>query len=84
MKEWTFIPTFFLPVLGWRPTPLKMVLEKIEMVVESMMRRRFIHSSVPLRRLSEEMCTFAHRYLCFGSRLLNNDNGLTPANGNRL
>ena len=37
-----------------------MRLEKRDMVVESMILRRFIHASVPFRRLSEEMCTFVH------------------------
>ena len=54
------------------------------MVVESMILRRFIHSSVPLRRLSDEMTTFAHGYSWFVWRHQNNHKGLTPANGNRL
>lgn len=36
----TFIPPFFLPVFGLRPTPLKSRLENNDMVVESMIRRR--------------------------------------------
>ena len=54
ITAWTLMPPFFLPVFGWRPTPLKMALENRLTVVESMMRSRFIHSSVPLRRLSDE------------------------------
>ncbi len=53
-RKCTFMPPFFFPVFGCRPTPLKMTLENKVIVVESMILRRFIHSSVPLRRLSEE------------------------------
>ena len=53
MTVCTLMPPFFLPVLGWRPTPLKIRFEKRDMVVESMILRRFIHSSVPLLRLAE-------------------------------
>ena len=38
--------------------PLKMALENSEMVVESMIRSCFIHSSVPLRRLSGKECPY--------------------------
>lgn len=38
----TFIPPFFLPVFGLRPTPLKSRLENNDMVVESMIFRRLI------------------------------------------
>jgi hypothetical protein len=62
ITECTLIPPFFLPVLGCRPTPLKIALENSVMVVESMILSCFIHSSVPLRRLSEEIATFAHGY----------------------
>ena len=62
MTEYTFIPPFFLPVLGCRPTPLKIAFENSEMVAESIILSRLIHSSAPLRRLSEEITTFTHGY----------------------
>ena len=39
----TFIPSFFLPVLGLRPAPLKTRFENKEMVEESSICRRSIH-----------------------------------------
>lgn len=42
-----------------------MAFENNVIVVESMMRKRFIQSSVPLHRLSEEMTTFAHGNFLF-------------------
>ena len=71
-------PPFFLPVWGCRPTPLKMAFENSEMVVESIMRNRFIHSSVPPRRLSEEITTFAHGYFFRFSNNKDNPKGLIP------
>ena len=62
MTEWTFMPPFFLPVLGCRPTPLKIALENSEMVVESMILRRFIHSSQPYLRLSDESLSLLRSY----------------------
>ena len=53
-------------------TTLKMALENRLTVVESVMSNRFIHSSEPLRRLSEEICTFGHSLdICFGEHKLN-------------
>ena len=46
--------SFFFPVLGCRPTPLKIALENNVIVVESIILSCFIHSSVPLRLLSDE------------------------------
>lgn len=40
--------------------PLKIALENSEMVEESMILSSFIHFSVPLRRLSEEITTFGY------------------------
>ena len=54
ITECTLMPPFFFPILGCLPTPLKIALENSVIVVESMILSRFIHSSVPLRRLSEE------------------------------
>src|SRR5574344_959521 len=51
---WTFMPPFFFPVFGWRPTPLNSRLEKSEIVVESMILRRFNHASQVSFRLSED------------------------------
>ena len=62
ITECTLMPPFFFPVLGCLPTPLKIALENSVIVVELMILSRFIHSSVPLRRLSEEICTFTHGY----------------------
>ena len=45
-----------------RPTPLKMALENNVMVVESMMRSRFIHSSQPFLRLSDESLPLFRSY----------------------
>ena len=50
----TFIPPFFLPVLGLRPTPLNNRLENSEIVVESMICNRFFHFSAKRPRLSEQ------------------------------
>ena len=49
------------------------------MVVESMILSCFIHFFVPLRRVYEEITTFAHGYWLFVSRHKNNHLGLTPA-----
>ena len=54
ITECTLIPPFFFPVLGCRPTPLKIALENNVIVVESIILSCFIHSSVPLRLLSDE------------------------------
>lgn len=54
ITECTFMPSFFFPVLGCLPTPLKITLKNSEIVVESMMHRSFIQLSVPFLRLSEE------------------------------
>lgn len=62
ITECTLMPPFFFPVLGCRPTPLKMALENSVMVVESMILSCFIHSSVPLRRLSEERMSLLAAY----------------------
>jgi len=43
MMEWTLMPPFFLPVLGLRPAPLKIALEKSVTVVESIICSRFSH-----------------------------------------
>ena len=56
----TLIPPFFLPFLGWRPTPLNSRLENSVMVVESIMCSRLSHLSSLQHWLSEEMCTFTH------------------------
>lgn len=61
----TFMPPFFLPVLGFLPTPLKMRLENRVTVVESMILMFLNHGGVFLERLSDKMCTFAHSYLVF-------------------
>ena len=52
--------TFIIkPCFDWcLPTPLKMRLEKSEMVVESMICNLFSHAVTSLRRLSDKMCTF--------------------------
>ena len=52
--------TFIIkPCFDWcLPTPLKMRLEKSEMVVESMICNLFSHDVTSLRRLSDKMCTF--------------------------
>lgn len=81
ITECTLMPPFFFPILGCLPTPLKIALENSVIVVESMILSRFIHSSVPLRRLSEEICTFTHGYSWIVWRHPNNHIGLTPANG---
>ena len=65
ITAWTLMPPFFLPVFGCRPTPLKMALENKLTVVESMIRSRFIHSSVPLRRLSDERMSLLASYSHF-------------------
>ena len=54
MLAWTFMPPFFLPVFGCRPTPLKSRSEKSVMVVESMIWRRPCHFGTCRFRLSEE------------------------------
>ena len=51
---------FFPPLLGWRPTPLNNRFEKSEIVVESIICRRFIYFGVLPLRLSEERTAFAH------------------------
>ena len=81
ITECTLMPPFFFPVLGCLPTPLKIALENSVIVVESMILSHFIHSSVPLRRLSEEICTFTHGYSWIVWRHQNNHLGLNPANG---
>ena len=53
MTVWTFIPPFFLPVLGWRPTPLNKRLENNVMVVESIICSLSIHYGHLRRRLSD-------------------------------
>lgn len=62
MLVWTFMPPFFFPVFGWRPTPLKIRLENRLIVVESIICSRFIQLEDGLFRLSDEMTTFVHRY----------------------
>ena len=79
ITECTLMPPFFFPVMGCLPTPLKIALENSVIVVESMILSRFIHSSVPLRRLSEEICTFTHGYSWIVWRHQNNHLGLNPA-----
>ena len=54
---------FLLSGLGVPANSLENTLENSVIVVESMILSRFIHSSVPLRRLSEEICTFTHGYI---------------------
>ena len=60
MTVCTLIPTFFFPVLGYLPAPLKIRFEKSVMVVESIICSLLIHFGVLRLRLSEKMCTFAH------------------------
>ena len=60
MLACTLILPFFLPVLGCRPTPLKIKLEKSVIVVASIIWSRESHLGVCRFRLSDEMCTFVH------------------------
>lgn len=60
MTACTFMPPFFLPVLGYRPTPLNSRLENSVIVVESIIWRRFIQTASLFLRLSAKMYIFAH------------------------
>ena len=58
----TFIPPFFLPVFGLRPTPLKSRLENNDMVVESMICRRLSQDGTWRFRLSEVSSSLYRAY----------------------
>ncbi len=49
-----FMPPFFFPVFGLRPTPLKMRFENRLTIVESMICSRFIHFGTLWEGLSDE------------------------------
>lgn len=63
MFVWTLIPLFFFPVFGWRPTPLKSMLENKVTVVESIICSLIIQLDDGFFRLSDKMATFVHGYL---------------------
>lgn len=75
MTVGALIPPFFLPVLGFRPAPLRMLENKV-IAVESKIYSLLTHSSL---RLSGKSCNFAHCFIFFCLATQRYNKGLTLA-----